>query len=142
MKFKATALAQQQFKAPVTVVFPTDQLNAEGETVYATAKFIGHFRSVPVSVVKADMDKIKELRDAGDHVGMINMEASRVEKFFTGFEPMPGKELPFVDDNNQPVASTPEGIALLLNIREVRDAVRKAFDTARSADVLEKNLPK
>lgn len=140
MKFKATALAQQQFKAPVTVAFPTDQVNDKGETVYASAKFVGHFRAVPVDDAKADMEKLKVLRDTGDTVGMLSIEANRVEKCFIGFEPMPGKELPFVDDNEQPLASTPEGIKVLLNIREVRDAVRKAFDTARSPEVLEKNL--
>lgn len=139
MKIKATALAQQHFKAAVTVVFPTDQLNDAGETVYAKAQFVGRFRAVPVSEAQADMDKLKAFRDAGDHVGMISMEASRVESVFIGFEPMPGKEFPITDDNDQPLTSTPENIKLLLNSREVRDAVRKTFDNARSAEVLEKN---
>ncbi|WP_037053665.1 hypothetical protein [Rheinheimera baltica] len=142
MKIKASALAQQLFKTLVSVVFPTDQLNDKGETVYATAKFVGHFRAVPVSDAQADMDKLKALRDAGDHVGMIGVEAKRVEQCFVGFEPVPGQEFPITDDNDQPLTNTPDNIKLLLNSREVRDAVRKAFETARSSDVLEKNLQK
>lgn len=142
MKIKASALAAKLFKASVAVVFPTDELNKDGETVYATAKFIGHFRAVPVSEAQADMDKLKVLRDAGDHVGMIGIEAKRLEQCFVGFEPVPGQEFPITDDNGQPLTSTPDNIQLLLNSREVRDAVRKTFETARSSDVLEKNLQK
>lgn len=142
MKIKATALAQQHFKAPVTVVFPTDNLNEAGETVYAHARFIGHYRAVPINEAQADMDKAKALHEAGDHMGLVTIETNRVDKCFIGFEPMPGKEFPITDDNDQPLTSTPENIKLLMNSREVRDAVRKAFDSARSMAVLEKNLPK
>ncbi|MBZ9610809.1 hypothetical protein [Rheinheimera maricola] len=142
MKIKASALAAKLFKAQVAVVFPTDELNKDGETVYATARFIGHFRAVPVSDAQADMDKLKELRNSGDHVGMIGVEAKRLEQCFVGFEPLPGQDFPVTDDNDQPLANTPENIKVLLNSREVRDAVRKTFEAARSADVLEKNLQK
>lgn len=140
MKIKASALAAKLFKARVDVVFPTEELNKDCETVYATTRFIGHFRAVPFNDAQADMDKLKELRDKSDHVGMIAMEANRLEQSFVGFEPLPGKEFPVTDDNDQPLTNTPENIKVLLNSREVRDAVRKTFDKARSSDVLEKNL--
>lgn len=142
MKIKASALAAKLFKATVAVVFPTDKLKENGETEYATAKFVGHFRAVPVSEAQQDMNTIKALREAGDHVGMIGVEAKRLEQCFVGFEPLPGQEFPITDDNDQPLTNSPESLQLLLNSREVRDAVRKTFEAARSADVLEKNLQK
>lgn len=142
MKIKASALAAKLFKAPVSVVFPTETLNENGDTQYATAKFIGHFRAIPISEAQADMDAIAALRDAGDTLGLVSLQAKQVEQCFVGFEPLPGKEFPVTDDNDQPLANTPDNIKLLLNSRELRDAVRKTFEAARSADVLEKNLQK
>lgn len=139
MKLKATALAQQQFKAPVTLRFPTDEITKAGETVYGEARFIGHFRATPVSEAREHLKSLQTLQQNGDAMAAIELAGGQMEKFFIGFEAFPGEELPFTDDNDQPLQSNEQGVALLLNIKEVRDAVQKAFSDARSEDVIGKN---
>ena len=71
----------------------------------------------------------------------IEAAGKQIEEYFVGFEAAPGEELPFTNDG-QPLASTPENIKLLLNSKEVRDAVQHAWQEARNKDVLAKNSRK
>lgn len=139
-KINIKALAQNHFKAPVTVRYPTNEVNEKGETIYASAKFIGLFRSLPVNEVKQQMAELKKLSDSGDTLGILDMQSAQIEKALIGFEALPGEELPFVDGNDQPLASTPETVAELLNSKEVRDAAHAAWTKARdTSELLEKN---
>lgn len=142
MKLNIKALAEQHFKAPVVVRFPTEELDKKGETVFGTARFIGRFRAVPVSEVRKQLEELQQVQDDGDSTKALELAASQMEQYFIGFEAMPGEELPFTDDSEQPLVSSPEAIKLLLNSKEVRDAVQSAWQKARNQDALAKNSRK
>ncbi len=140
LKMKVSALAQQQFKATVAFCFPTDQVDASGNTLYGSAKFIGLFRSLPVSEARDHLKAIQELQNQGDTDAVIELSAQQMERYFIGFEAFPGEDFPVTDDNDMPLPSTADSIKQLLNIRELRDAVQRTYQQARSEDVLAKNL--
>lgn len=139
MKIKATALAQKHFKAPVIVTFPTENLTAKGDTEYATAKFIGLFRTLSVEEARKNLAELQEVQKGGDLLESVEVHGKQVASYFIGFEPMPGKEFPITDDNDQALTSSAENIQLLLNSRELASAVTTAYEKARSEDVLGKN---
>ncbi|EHR42737.1 hypothetical protein [Alishewanella jeotgali] len=141
MKFDIKALAAQQFKAMVTVAVPTNELDKDGGTVFAKAKFVGLFRCVPIETARKQMTELQAMQEAGDTMAAIEAAGKQIEEYFVGFEAVPGEELPFTNDG-QPLASTPENIKLLLNSKEVRDAVQFAWQEARNKDVLAKNSKK
>ena len=55
-----------------------------------------------------------------------------MNEYFIGFEPTPESELPFTN-NGQPLENNTDNIGLLLNSKEVREAVAKAYHTARDS---------
>lgn len=139
MKMNIKALAQQRFKALVEVSFPTEELDDNLQTVFGSARFIGHFQCVSVDEAQEHLTELEALRVAGNTYKAITLAASQVKKFFVGFEAVKGEELPFTDDDGSALASTPENIELLLNSREVRDALTETYSKARTGDVLGKN---
>lgn len=139
MKFDIKALAEQHFKALVTVRVPTEELDKDNKTVYAEAKFIGRFRMLPVSEVRQQLDDMEASRNSGSSKAVLDLLHKQIEQYFIGFEPVKGQELPFTSDGKA-LESTPESIALLLDSKEVRDAVQNAWNHARKDGALEKNL--
>ncbi len=137
MKFNINDIAEQRFKTPVTIRIPTNDLNDKGKTAYAEATFIGLFRCVPVAEAREHLAELKGLQDSNDVHGAIEVGAKQIEKFFIGFEAVPGKELPFSGLEND--VCTPEAIKALLNSREARDAIQTAYNKARSEDEPGKN---
>lgn len=139
MKLNINALAQQHFKAMVSVSIPTEELDKDGNTVYGTAKFVGRFRCLSVAEGREHLTELEAMRESNNALAAVNLNAEQVQRFFVGFEPAPGTELPFVDDDDQPLQSNPDSMALLLNSSYVRDAVQAAYTKARSEDVVGKN---
>lgn len=139
MKVNINALAQQQFKAMVRVSIPTEELDKDGDTVYGKAKFIGKFRCLSVDEGNEHLTELEAMRESNNVLAAVNLNAEQVQRFFIGFEPVPGTELPFVDDDDNALQSNPENIALLLNSSYVRDAVQASYNKARSEDVVGKN---
>ncbi|WP_041523596.1 hypothetical protein [Gilvimarinus agarilyticus] len=139
MKLNINALAQQHFKAMVTVSIPTEDIDKEGNTVYGKAKFIGKFRCLSVAEGREHLTELEALREAGNALAAVDLSAEQVARFFIGFEAAPSTELPFVDDDDNALQSTPENIALLLNSSYVRDAIQMTYTKARSEDVVGKN---
>ena len=139
MKMNIKALAQQKFRALVEVKFPTEELNEDNQPVFGTARFIGHYRCLSVPEAREHLTELEALREAGDTYTAINLGADQVKKFFVGFEPVKGEELPFTDDEDKPLTNTPENIELMLCSREVRDALQRTYTEARKGDVIGKN---
>ncbi|MFN4056207.1 MAG: hypothetical protein ACK4GU_15215 [Alishewanella aestuarii] len=141
MKFDIKALAEQKFKAMVTVSIPTAELDKDGNTVFAKARFVGLFRCVPVETARQQLTELQKYQEAGDAMAAVAAASRQMEDYFVGFEAAPGEELPFTGDG-QPLVSTADNIRLLLNSKEVRDAVQHAWQDARNKDVLTKNSRK
>lgn len=142
MKFNITDLAAQKFKAMVLVSLPTEELDKDGNTVYAKARFVGLFRCVPVETAKAQLTELTRLQESGDSLKAIESAGKQIEEYFLGFEAAPGEELPFVDSEGQALTNTPANVKLLLNSKEIRDAVQQSWQDARNKDVLAKNSRK
>ncbi|WP_460860990.1 hypothetical protein [Rheinheimera gaetbuli] len=141
MKFDIKALANQQFKALVTVSIPTEELDKDLETVKAKARFIGVFRCLPVDAAMKQLEELQKLQESGDPMKSIAAAAKQMEQYFVGFEPVPGEELPFTADG-QALQSNVDNIRVLLNTKDVRDAVQQTWQDARNKDLLAKNSRK
>ncbi len=141
MKFDIKALAAQKFKAMVTVNIPTEELDKDGNTVFAKARFVGVFRCVPVEAARKQLNELQQMQETGDTMKAIEAAGRQMEEYFVGFEAAQGEELPFTTDG-QPLQSNPDTIKLLLNSKEIRDAVQHAWQEARNKDVLAKNSRK
>lgn len=139
MKMNIKALAQQKFKALVIVSFPTEELDDNNQPIFGEARFIGHFRCLSVTEAREHLTELEALREAGDTYTAITLGSDQVKKFFTGFEPVKGEELPFIDDEGNELTSNAQNIELMLTSREVRDAITKTYNEARTGDVLGKN---
>lgn len=141
MKFQLTALKQQQFKAAICARIPTDQIDAKGNTVFGEAHFVGLFKTQPISFAREQFEQLEVLRESGDTKGALALAAKQLDDAFIGFEKHPSHDFPFLD-GDEPIACTPDSIKALLDIKEVREAIQDAFNTARSGDVLTKNSKK
>ena len=140
-QMQLTALAKQQFKAPVCIRVPTTDLDKDGKTVYQEAHFIGHFQCLPVDEAREEMRQMAELQKDGDANVLMEFAAKQLERDFIGFEPHPKYPFPFLH-GDQPAASTPENIKQLLLSKEAREAIQAAYSAARSGDVGTKNSKK
>jgi len=141
MKVRINALAEQVFKAPVHIAYPTEKFDEKGNTVYGQASFIGRFKTISQDAGLKNLEDI-ELAQKEGTAAVVSEMIKQVEQIFIGFEPMPGKEFPLLDDNGEPVAVSPEAIKTMLRISEVRDAVNKAYAHARNPSIIEENLKK
>lgn len=130
MKFEIKALATNVFKALVTVNMPLNEVDENGNTKYGKAEFVGRFQALPVNAARKHLNELQELRDQNKHKEALDLSANQMNEYFIGFEPKPGTELPFTNEG-QPLESNADNIALLLNSKEVREAVAKAYHAAR-----------
>lgn len=138
--FQLNALAKNVFKAPVCAVLPTDKIDENGETIKAEAHFIATFQSVSEDESDAMVEQIKGA-DESDLTRLTKLLKEQTRRVFIGFEKHPKHPFPFkVGDSD--VASTPESIQLLLNSKEVVEAVRAAYNKARAGGVANQNLKK
>jgi len=138
--FQLNALAKNIFKAPVCVVLPTNNIDDNGETVTATAHFIATFQSVSEQESDAMVERLNGVTES--ELGKVSkLLKEQTARLFIGFEKHPKHPFPF-KDGDLDVPSTPENIQLLLNSKEVSDAVRAAYNKARSGEVAKENLKK
>lgn len=138
--FQLHALAKNIFKFPVCAVLPTEKLDAEGNTVYAEAHFVGKFQSASVDEGQEIAKSLGEVKN-GDYEGMVAAVNKQLTQVFIGFEKHPLHPMPFKDGESD-VVSTPDSIKALLNSKEVRDAVQAAYNEARSKGIERKNSKK
>lgn len=140
-QMQLTALAKQQFKAPVCVRVPTTELDKDGNTVYQEAHFVGLFQCLPVDEARDEMRQMAALQKDGDTNDLMDFVAKQLERDFIGFEAHPKHPFPFLE-GDQPAASTRENIKELLLSKEARDAIQSAYSAARSGDIATKNSKK
>lgn len=138
--FQLNALAKNIFKAPVCAVIPTDQIDENGENVTAKAHFIAIFQSVSEEESEALVGQLNGVNES-DLARVSKLLKEQTRAVFIGFEKHPKHPFPF-KNGEADVQSSPETIALLLNSKEVVDAVRKAYNEARAGGVADKNLKK
>lgn len=143
-QFKVSALRDRRFKAPVTILLASDELGADGQLTVDTLKIAGVFRSVPDDEIRLNLQKLDELRtqEVVKSTELMDETRRQIKSYLVGVEKHPEHDWPFYDDAGQPVASSPELIDRLLEVREIRDAVEQAYKDARNSAVLEKNLKK
>ncbi|KOO57270.1 hypothetical protein WH43_14355 [Rheinheimera sp. KL1] len=141
IQIKVSALKDRRFKAPVTVLFASDEVKADGSLKRDELKFVGLFRSVPEQEIHAHIAKIESLRKNPNTTAEMVMNESRehIKSYFVGVEKLPSCDYPFLGDDGQPKESSPELIHDLLSIKEIRDAVESTYKNARDSDVLAKN---
>lgn len=138
--FQLNALAKNIFKAPVCVVLPTEKIDDNGETVTAEAHFIATFQSVSEAEAEVIASQLDGATD--NDIGKLNkLLKAQLESIFIGFEKHPKHPFPFKDGDTDVVAS-PDSIRLLLNSKEVADALRAAYNKARAGEAAKKNLKK
>jgi hypothetical protein len=138
--FQINALAKNVFKAAVMAVLPTDKYDEQGQTINAEAHFIATFQSVSEDETEALVSQLNGVNESDlSRVSKLLKEQTRA--VFIGFEKHPKHPFPF-KNGDADVQSSPETIALLLNSKEVADAVRKAYNEARAGGVTDKNLKK
>ncbi|TXH98133.1 MAG: hypothetical protein E6Q75_02495 [Rheinheimera sp.] len=138
--FQINALAKNVFKAAVCAVIPTDKIDENGETVKAEAHFIATFQSVSEEETEALVGQLNGVNESDlSRVSKLLKEQTRA--VFIGFEKHPKHPFPF-KNGDVDVQSSPETVALLLNSKEVVEAVRKAYNEARAGGVADKNLKK
>jgi hypothetical protein len=138
--FQINALAKNVFKAAVCAVIPTDQIDEDGQTIPAKAHFIATFQSVSEAESEALVNQLNTV-DETDLARVSKLLKEQTRAVFIGFEKHPKHPFPF-KNGDADVPSTPENIAILLNSKEVAEAVRKAYNEARAGGVADKNLKK
>jgi hypothetical protein len=141
-RYQIAALQQRQFKVPVLVNLPADSVDSKGQMQYDPVHFVVKFRSLPADEVSENIRKIQELRDSP--VDQIMAESVRQTKTYVlGIEKHPEHPFPFVSaDGTTDAVMDDAAIEQLLNVREFRDAIEKAYGEARSGDLLTKNSRK
>lgn len=141
IKIKVSALRDRRFKAPVTAFFASNELNADGTVKTDTLLFVGEFRALPDEEVRAHLEKIESLRKDPNttHTQVIDEIRQNLKKCLVGVAKHPSHDYPFLTDDDQPRASSPELIDDLLSVKEIRDGVEEAYKNARDSDVLAKN---
>ncbi len=140
-RFQVAALQQRQFKAPVEVKLPSDSVDTKGAMQYDTLHFIARFRSIPADEARRNLQRIQELRAEDAPLDEVLTESmAQTKSYVLGIEKHPEHPFPFVAADGQTDADiTPELIAELLNVREVRDAIESTYNKARSGELLVKN---
>lgn len=141
IQIKVSALKDRRFKAPVTALLASDELNADGSLKKDELKFVGLFRTVPDEEIRAHLEAIEALRKDPKTTTAQVMNESRqhLKKYFVGVAKHPSCDYPFLGDDGQPRDSSPELIDELLSIKEIREAVEDTYKNARDSDVLAKN---
>ncbi|WP_288739790.1 hypothetical protein [uncultured Rheinheimera sp.] len=141
IQIKVSALKDRRFKAPITALFASDQLNSDGSLKKDELKFVGLFRTVPDEEIRAHLEKIEALRkDPKTTAAQVMIESrEHIKSYFVGVEKHPSCDYPFLGDDGQPRESSPELVHELLAIKEIRDAVEDTYKNARDSDVLAKN---
>lgn len=141
IKIKVSALKDRRFKAPVTALLASDELNADGTLKKDHLKFVGVFRSLPDEEVRAHVARIEALRKSATttHDQVIDETRNQIKKYLVAVEKHTSCDYPFLGDDGQPRESTPELIDDLISIKEIRDAVEETYKNARDSDVLAKN---
>lgn len=144
MKFQISALKEGRFKKEVIIEVPQDSVTKTGTTHYEKARFVGVF----VNISEAERDKhqklLAELQDKAaeleadedasfDDKNAIGKEVeeltiSFIQKYFISFEKHPRYPFPFVDDNDKELDPTSDNIALLLDVRLIREQVSDAYN--------------
>lgn len=143
IKIQLAALKEGRFKKEVVVSIPTDEVSKAGETVYQKAHFIGEFINVSeaereahqkqLAELSAKADKLEQDDDASfEEKAEIKREVqaltiSFIQKYFVGFDKHPKHAFPFYD-GDEPLKSSAEAIAALLDIRLIREQVSDTYN--------------
>lgn len=140
-RFQVAALQQRQFKAPVEVKLPSDSVDTKGAMQYDTLHFVARFRSIPADEARRNLQRVQALRAEDAPLDEVLTESmAQTKSYVLGIEKHPEHPFPFVAADGQTDADiTPELIAELLNVREIRDAIESTYNKARSGELLVKN---
>lgn len=140
-RFQVAALQQRQFKAPVEVKLPSDSVDTKGAMQYDALHFIARFRSIPADEARRNLQRVQALRAEDAPLDEVLTESmAQTKSYVLGIEKHPEHPFPFVAADGQTDADiTPELIAELLNVREIRDAIESTYNKARSGELLVKN---
>ena len=143
-RFQVAALQQRQFKAPVEVKLPSDSVDAQGEMQYDSLHFIARFRSIPADEARRNLQRVQALRTEDAPLDEVLMESmAQTKSYVLGIEKHPEHSFPFVAADGQTDAEiTPDVIAELLNVREIREAIESTYNKARTGELLVKNSKK
>lgn len=141
IQIKVSALKDRRFKAPVTARLASDELNADGTLKTDKLTFVGEFRAVTDEEIRAHLKRIEDLRKNPNttHDQVVDESRQHLKKILVGVAKHPSHDYPFLGEDGQPRASSPELIDDLLSIKEIRDAVEDTYKNARDSDVLAKN---
>ncbi|WP_102798971.1 hypothetical protein [Bowmanella denitrificans] len=150
MQFELNALNTLEFKAPVTLAVPLNNVDEHGETERHEAKFIGHFRRLSddeqdalqdaLDALRTEMDQAKTDLDANQPDDAKKLRAlerdlikrtkqltrERMAKYFIGFSKHPKHDFPFLTGGQELVYS-PDAVMSLLKTEMVADAVAEAY---------------
>lgn len=141
-RYQISALQQRHFKVPVQVNLPSETIDAKGQMQYEAVHFVVKFRSLPTDEVSENVRRISDLRDSS--MDQLMAESVRQTKTYVlGIEKHPEHPFPFVGaDGTTDAVMDDLAIEQLLNVREFRDAIEKAYGEARSGELLAKNSRK
>jgi len=139
-RYQVKALQQRQFRAPVKIMLPSDQVSDKGEAQYDALNVVVLFRSVPADEARANLNRIQDLRDKEATMAEVLEESVRqTQSYVIGIEKHPEHEWPFVTDSGADAQISTEDIKQLLQVREIRDAIETVYSAARSGELLTKN---
>ncbi len=139
-RYQIKALQQRQFRAPVKIMLPSDQVSDKGEAQYDALNVIVLFRSVPADEARANLNRIQDLRDKEATMAEVLEESVRqTQSYVIGIEKHPEHDWPFVTDSGADAQISTEDIKQLLQVREIRDAIETVYSAARSGELLTKN---
>jgi hypothetical protein len=139
-RYQVKALQQRQFRAPVKIMLPSDQVSDKGEAQYDALNVVVLFRSVPADEARTNLRRIQELRDSEASMAEVLEESVRqTQSYVIGIEKHPEHDWPFMTDSGADAQISTEDITQLLQVREIRDAIEKVYSAARSGELLTKN---
>jgi len=153
MQFQIQDLIKGRFKKAVTVPFPSENINENGEIQYDNAHFIGVFVNVSEKEREKHQKRLAELneqniklqkREKAYNEGTSQdkptfeesaaiKEATKavtrqfIQQYFVGFEKHPKHPLPFLNGETE-LQCTKENIAALLDIQLIRECVADVYN--------------
>lgn len=142
-RYQVKALQQRQFRAPVTIMLPSEHVSGKGEAQYDALNVVVLFRSVPADEARANLSRIQALREGDASMTEVLEESVRqTQSYVLGIEKHPEHEWPFITDSGTDAQIGADDITQLLQVREIRDAIEKVYADARSGELLTKNSRK